>query len=356
MTNLSGYNKKKRCFFDYGEMGNFSNNFSGTPGSLGKFKSFLRALLNVSFSCTLNDDTFPIGVRPDVIMPGMVYSINPALSNGHSYLIFRVEVGPNITNSAKKPIMVLGGTIPANIPLPEFYFFKQQGRMKWKGFTHYMRGGFRAWLVPKKINGQWKLVVPEYGKRWYSEEQYEKRFVLIQKIIDDRFKTPKLSPEEEFRAGINAISYSLVKRANIINDGNRKWVKLGRPSTLSEETLYDLGTVNTDRRISFAVREIFSARISDEEKDSILSEYVFDITGNGQYVDLRKLFHGFKDDTLSHSPVDPIHTRWGMNVNDRPLTADEIGDKIIIPDNSFPPINNFQYIKDYEETTKSRRK
>jgi hypothetical protein len=214
-----------------------------------------------------------------------------------------------------------------------------------------MRGGFRAWLTPKRVGGKWTLVVPEYGKRWYSEEQYEKRFVLIQRIINERFKSPKLSPEARFRAGINAISYSLVKRVNIIDDGHKKWVNRGRPAHLSEDVLHDLGTVNTDRRISFGVREIFGSRLTDEEKDLILEEYVFDITGGGMYVNLKKLFHGFKKDSLSHSPADPIHTRWAMGIDEKPLSENEIVGKLIIPDNFFPPTGSFNNVDNFKEMT-----
>lgn len=350
MTRLAGYLKKENKFFDWGDIGHFTTSFNGHSAGVPRFRAFLTSLLNTAFSCTLNDDTFPVAVRPDVLLPGMVYSINPELSNGHSYLIFRIEPGPDITNKARKPVMVLGGTIPANIPLPEYYFFKQQGRLRWEGYIHHRRGGLRAWLIPVRGNdGHWELQVPEYGRDWYSAEQFEKKFLMIQRIVDERFMVPDLTPEEELQAGVYAISWSFVKRVNIISDGHRKWVALGRPAVLSEKTLDDLGTIHTDRRIAFSIREVFSSQLTDEQKDAILDQFVFDYTGSGDYLTFKQIFRAFVSNSVSSTPVDPFHVRWGLAPDEKPMKADEIAGRIILPDDSFPPSGGWD--RDYSLLT-----
>lgn len=344
MVHLSGILKEKGVSFDRNDMGHFQTNYSRHAAGDKRFRAFLADLLQASFSCTINDDTFPIAVRPDVLMPGMVFAINPVLTTGHSYLIYRVEMGPDIKNKANQPVMVIGGTVPANIPLPEYYLFKQEGRLMWKDGAHTRRGGFRAWLVPVPRGGKWHLEIPEYGKRWYSEEQYEQSFVRMHQIMTERFRVAPLPADKAFRAAIEAIGFSLVKRQQIIEDGTRRWIHMGRPKSLSEATLNDLGTVNTDRRIAFAIREADGFPLDPRSKAILLDEYVFDVSARGEFLTMGMIFDAFLTEKVSPSPIDPPLARWGVPPGGRTFTAAEIGQRKRLPDNSIPEPGDYRRI------------
>lgn len=348
MVHLSGVLKNKGVSFNKNDMGHFQTGYAKHAAGDRRFRAWLADLLTASFSCTINDDSFPIAVRPDVLMPGMVFAINPVLTTGHSYLIYRVEMGPHIRNKANQPIMVLGGTVPANIPIPEFYLFKQEGRLMWKDGAHTRRGGFRAWLVPALRNGRWVLEIPEYGKRWYSEEQYEQSFARMHQIIMERFRVAPLPADQAFRAAIEAIGFSLVKRQQIIEDGTNRWTRMGRPRSLSEATLNDLGTVNTDRRIAFAIREADNFPLDPRSKAIILDEFVFDITARGEFLTMGMIFDAFLNDKASPSPVDPMPARWGLGQEGRTFSRAEIGERKILPDNSIPEPGDYGRVRDPE--------
>lgn len=343
VAHLSGVVKGGSAF-DRGDMGHFQTGYARRPEGDARFRAWLADLLVAAYSCTINDDTFPIAVRPDVLMPGMVFSINPVLQSGHSYLIYRVECGPDIRNVANQPVMVIGGTVPANIPLPEYYLFKQEGRLMWENGRHTRRGGFRAWLVPVRQGNRWVLEIPGYGRNWYSEEQYESSFVRMHQIMMERFRVRPLPADAGLRAAIEAIGYSFVKRLQIIEDGTKRWERMGRPKSLSVATLNDLGTVNTDRRIAFAIREAAGFPLDERSKAIILDQYVFDITGRGDYITAGMIFNAFLTDAASHSPCDPLLSRWGLGPGDRTFTREEIGGRKILPDNSISPPGDYARI------------
>ena len=203
---------------------------------------------------------------------------------------------------------------------------------------------FRAWLVPVLRDGRWSLEIPEYGRRWYSEEQYDSSFVRMHQIIMERFRVRPLPADQGLRAAIEAIGYSLVKRMQIIEDGTRRWIAMCRPRSISAATLNDLGTVNTDRRIAFAIREAAGFPLDDRSKAIILDQYVFDITGKGDYITAGMIFNAFLTETASSSPCDPPLARWGLGPNDRTFTREEIGSRKILPDNTISPPGDYTRI------------
>lgn len=286
-----------------------------------RVRSFLQYLYGIVSTRSLPNDTYPVAVNRQAIVPGGLI-LADELSH-HSYTIQDIsESGiPHLVFSSR----------PAKTSLLEMFGFPSFGFLFQGGLKPERGAGFRYWRKSSELG------IPSFKVTGYSEEQYtlpqgtawaktmQARLALVDEIIEDKLNRLLTASCREAK-----------ERVAIVQEGVQYLERMKERKCMNAQEFDDYSTPNRDARLKNTLRETEEAIAEWKSTPSILTanlvamidgftqasekaaqdyctiETGFDQEGIPATLTLADLNARFKKGLISYNPHDPWTVRWGF--------------------------------------------
>ncbi len=273
-----------------------------------RFLAALNYVMNLTFTHSLNADSYPIRIARDSFTEGTHHLALSSLS-GHTRLINEV----NASKSDRLPVYAIASTVPRHIQKLSSYFFyiNDQGVRA--------SGGYLKIVWPRKINDVWSLT-PATQMPDYSEEQYSKDFtgaeasfgIALLKRINPDFDV-KLRVTE----GIQYLKDQIITRQQVVEQGAEFCKRSDcSPGTANYE---DWSTPSRDAHLKETFEDLeefvqvyahFYPEMYKAYQDAMATQ-TFPFVGDDYY--LQHYSYIFRRGIASNDPRDPVADRWPLS-------------------------------------------
>lgn len=267
-----------------------------------RFLAALNYFLDLVYTHTLWEDSYPIAISPASLTPG-AHHLSLHGDSGHTQFVYKVGL-----NSDELPVLTLNSTMPrAKRELMEYLFLNQQSDSKSSAFLK-MR-----W--PEYKNGRVGLKDPTQMP-FYSTEQFAPEFITSPRKEFWQEVFYRLNPHFEFglvaKRSLDQILDLFKQRIQIVEDGYRLCSsKPCRPNSADWEAW---STPSRDQRIVSsveAVNDIRSYVENWEQFEPLLNAVVLE--QEGYSFSLKMLMTVFVNRQFSSDPNEEPVLRWGIH-------------------------------------------
>ncbi|MBW2056676.1 MAG: hypothetical protein JRH07_07375 [Deltaproteobacteria bacterium] len=286
-------------------IGNWSSDWDRLPSHSRwdkdpRFRAALAAVLSLTTTESIPNDTYPIRVVPAYVTPGTVFLSTEA----HTGVIARVV----LDGSTIHPLQTWEASLPVKIQklkLRDFLMHSpnaanQSGLLKFR------------WL--EKVDGSWRYLERQKQPA-YSEEQYRPDFFRDTPIYVDavarRIDPRQHDPEQKAERVIDYIVKMLDERVRIVLSGYGYCSQ--KPCPEGSDMWETYSTPLRDRKIRLLF-SYFDTIVKQNHLDpkpflARMEATTFDI-GNNKTIDLLQIYRNRQ--WLSYDPDDPVEMRWGL--------------------------------------------
>jgi hypothetical protein len=267
-----------------------------------RFMAALNYMLDFVFTHTLWNDSYPIAITPESLIPG-AHHLNLSSASGHTQYIYRVG-----HNADEVPVLTLNSTVPREKrELMEFIFFNEAAdpadsaflRMRW----------------PETKNGRVGLKAGS-DMPFYSVEQFDPGFVRAPRTLFWEEVFYRLNPAADFdligQRTVAQVLDLLKARVPVVEDGYRAC--RAHPCVKGGTAWETWSTPSRDDRIRATVDtyfNLFRFITRWDLIDAILDTPV--LSQEGYTFTARMLMTGFNNNFHSSDPNDEPVTRWGVH-------------------------------------------
>lgn len=266
-----------------------------------KFLAALDYLLSQAFTQSLWEDSYPIAINPQALIPG-AYHVRAYDDTGHVQLVYQIGLQPD-----QIPILTLNSTIPRRVrDLTEYVFLDAA--------THASAGGFMRMRWPQWNADVVSFVADELMPH-FSWEQFDPRFVRggRKHFWEEVFYrlNPGANLEMLSERSLIQVRDLYLARIPVVEEG----YTYCRAHSCSEGTLdwNAWSTPSRDKRIasSIGVFESLYQRTGGTERiRRLLSQDILSL-GRDEY-SLNQLIQIWNRHAYSSDPNVPIRRRWGL--------------------------------------------
>lgn len=271
-----------------------------------KDKRFLAALnymLDFVFTHSLWNDSYPIRIAADSLVPG-AHHLRLHDSSGHTQFVWKTS-----SRREEIPVLTLNSTVPRQnrLVMPSIFFEQSADR---KGVA-FQRMRWPQWRGDK-VSLVDKQQMPDY-----SEEQFEENFVGAPRTAFWEEVFFRLNPQFDFkialRKGLEQLEGMFLDRAKIVEDGYA--VCQGGKCPQGSALFEDWSTPARDGRISATINTLsmlqWRAGLGSGDLEPILSKVV--LRQDGLEFTLAQLRDTWGYQWYSSDPnLDPL-VRWGVH-------------------------------------------
>ncbi len=267
-----------------------------------KDKRFLAALnymLDFVFTHTLWNDSYPIAITPESLIPG-AYHLSLHSRSGHTQFVYRVGL-----NRDEVPVLTLNSTVPRAVrELAEYIFFGQVADVATNAFLR-MR-----W--PVSVNGQPGLKDPG-TMPFFSTEQFDSNFVQSPRSAFWEEVFYRLNPGADFNAVALKTARQIVDlikaRIEIVEEGYLACRATLCPAGSAEFEVWS--TPSRDARIKATIESYDKLSQFISRWDLISPILEAEILSQDKYsFSVAQLMSVFRMDLFSSDPNDDLFVRW----------------------------------------------
>lgn len=267
-----------------------------------RFLAALDYLLNQAFTHTLWQDSYPVAVNPNSILPGG-YHLYLDQDTGHTQFIYQVGRGPG-----DLPLVTLNSTVPRALrDLMEWAFFERSAdpnsrallRMRWPEFNN------------GHVTFQDPTTMP-----YYSNEQFSPSFIRDNRGSFWREVYYRLNPDADFDLIAQKTAQQIVDqfqtRVSVVENGYRECS--ATPCVPGTPRYEAWSTPSRDHRIAETIQifDSLSSMITSWSRISaILRTRILEM--GGWNYSAGDFMSKWRADSYSSDPNDPPANRWGLN-------------------------------------------
>ena len=271
-----------------------------------RFLAALNYLLDLVYTHSLETDSYPLKIQPDVVIPG-AHFLYISRNTGHTLFVYRKSEGID----GEAPLRVIASTTPRQVrTLYENPFYDEDQPT---------RAGFMKMRWPVlDSQGRWVLTpataMPNYSREQYQPEVLEDRH--FHDFVFDRVAPNRVvSPAEQLRSLAGQVYSLLEERLIVVEEGFEHCAPDRCP--VGSEDYEAWSTPSRDARI---LSRIHSALALVERYPSLEGEwdyyledffYIEDEDGY-HYPRMRQLVGIWLNREYASDPNLPIRTRWGL--------------------------------------------
>lgn len=266
-----------------------------------RFLTALEYLLQFTFTHTLWQDSYPVAINADSLLPGG-YHLDLHDNTGHTQFIYKVGTHPD-----EVPMTTLNSTTPRELrDLFEFIFLEDTSASSGDGFVR-MRWPIRT--------GDQVDLVPAEQMPHYSLEQFDPNFIQSPRTMFWQEVFYRLDPNADYNVIAVKVANELLdlfqERVKIVEDGFRV---CGTQHCAPGSPAYEAwSTPSRDLRILQTIsilNSILSMVTSSGDIHQVLATRVLNL--NGRDWTVNDLIEIWNAGTFSSDPNDTPEKRWGL--------------------------------------------
>lgn len=266
-----------------------------------KFMAALDYLLSQAFTHSLLEDSYPIAINAQAIAPG-AYHLKIWDDTGHTQFVYQVGTEPD-----QVPIVTLNSTVPREVrDLAEHVFFDKEARAPDWGF---MRMRWPVWIDDTV------QLVPSTSMPFYSEEQYDRRFVRSPRTDFWEEVFYRLNPQANLslltERSLVQVRDMFVARIPVVEKG---WEVCRQSPCLEGTAEWEAwSTPSRDQRIMNSIG-VFAALYDRTGSSNAIYRLLHTKTFSyqRQNYNLFELIRIWDKKSYSSNPNDTIRRRWGI--------------------------------------------
>jgi hypothetical protein len=267
-----------------------------------KFMAALDYLLSQAFTHTLLEDSYPVAIGAQSILPGG-YHLHLFDDTGHTQFIYQVGTAPD-----QIPIVTLNSTTPREVrDLFEYVFFDRE--------SHAPDWGFMRMRWPVWVDDVVSLVAPQ-DMPFYSEEQFDRRFIRGPRTEFWEEVFYRLNPQADLdvllERSLVQVRDLFLARIPVVEKG---WEICSQTPCFEGSLEWEAwSTPSRDQRIANSIG-VFAALLDQVGGSiqiySMLHSTVLTLDRNDY--DLTDLIEVWDEKAYSSNPNDEIGVRWGVD-------------------------------------------
>ena len=264
-----------------------------------RFLASLEYILHNTSTRTLAEDSYPIRISADSLMPGAIF-----LYDGHAGMVSDL-----ITDgSSFSPIQTWEATLPRKISL-----LKPRDFLAMSGDPS-LGTGILRFRWPIRAGGRWQYLAPD-AHPYYSLEQYLPDFRRAGRPMEDevmlRIDPTPYPGRQRIILLIDALHRYLLERVDIVRDGFRHCQTTSCAEGSFSWEMYSTPARDSmiDFRIAIMERLIREYRLERMEFDRYMHGLPLEISAD-RTISVRYVVDNHV--WLSHDPTDSIPARWAL--------------------------------------------